>query len=335
MGSGSRIQPGTYLIQSVASSKYLNVVRHNPGDEPVICIWRVFNSPSQKWTISASDNGYLIKNVATELYLSSESDPACNIRAIMSGRPIEFIFEPKNDSQFEIKVASNRSLGLDVNGGNSTDGNHLILYNVAGHPNQCYTLKRVDDPPPSYGRQSYVGPVPPGIYWIGQPSENGGPGVAGKAPTTSGLSASTTTPLTEGKVIPVHLSAAEDGPLQSQIWSFECGTRGYRIRHLDTNTYLHLVNREPVLEYTGSIGQVAFTEWQLERKHGDILPAYHIRPLVDLGLLIGVTKGDTFNRLRAKGLLQFGWEMVWSWVYLEWRLEPADENILDRFQPVQ
>ncbi|KAG8938574.1 hypothetical protein FRC03_007102 [Tulasnella sp. 419] len=331
----NKIGPGVYCIESMASSTSLNLIRHSPDAKPAVCVWQVHESPSQNWLLENGQNGYLIKNVATGIYLTCEGKPEPLVKAIGATHGVEWQIEPKTDSQgqFEIRFASNRKLGLGIEEDNTTNGAQLVLNDAGGYTRQLFRFHPVKGDTLT-AEQSYIGPVPPGKYWIGQPSENGGPWVACKAPTTAALSASAPESLVKGgTTIPVHLSAVGVGrvPLKTQVWSLECGIRGYRLKHVDSDTYLNLVNREPVLE-RGALGPSSSTEWELERVYGNKLPAYKIRPSVDLSLLMGVTKGDSFNRLRTKPLIQFGFEMLWAWVYLEWRLEPVEMSTLDSFQ---
>ncbi|KAG8948143.1 hypothetical protein FRC03_000820 [Tulasnella sp. 419] len=219
-------------------------------------------------------------------------------------------------------------------------GYQVIICDVYhGEPNQRWTFHKItDDHPPSYTKQIHIGPVPPGLYWLGQPSEAHKSAdkqaiPPGQAPSTAALGATARIPLGDEDKAYAHLSAIAGGPWLHQIWALEPGRRGYRLRNVGMDAYLNYIETEPVLESASvSSGLFSVTEWSLavyKGRSSKDLPDWLVRPCADHNVSIGVEKGYLFNKLQAKTLNTWIEEGRKGSVSFRWRFEAVHERLLD------
>ncbi|KAG8914099.1 hypothetical protein FRC02_005113, partial [Tulasnella sp. 418] len=298
--SCTSLEPGTYIIQCVVSSCTLNIYRSEERRNPGICHYRTFKSRSERWLIEQGEEGYRFKNISTGLYISLIPYIKSGDEVLALQHPFEWIVEENEEGIYHVKVASNPQLFLDFGCGDQV----LVCDDCHGEPNQQWTFERInDDHLPLRNKQIYIGPVPPGLYWLGQPGEaheyahwrNIPPdGV----PSIAALGATARLPLGDENQAYAHLAPVADGPWLHQIWALEPGRHGYRLRNVALNAYLNYVDSEPVLESTVS-GFLSVTEWSLAKdKESDPKDRrdYLVRPSADRNVAIGVKKGDLFNQ---------------------------------------
>ncbi|KAG8939806.1 hypothetical protein FRC03_006012 [Tulasnella sp. 419] len=284
----SKLNPGTYIIRSVLSpSLPLNLTRKDTDSHPTVCIWSVVKSPTQRWCIEYGTDGYLIRNADTNHYLSYDNDvsaasssqskstvlgPTPGTRVLGTSHPASWELQ-QVESYYFIKLASNPSLILDVSGSMKNTGTPLIMWDdFHRSANQRFILERVDDiQPPSYRNKPYVGPVPPGIYWFGQPyydltkpAERKGISSWRKLPSVLALGVTSCLPPEDEQPANIHLLPSGDGPWPHQIWEVESGRKGYRIRNLGINAYLSYVDSKLVFDNAVE-GTTSVTEWVPKR----------------------------------------------------------------------
>ncbi|KAG8953564.1 hypothetical protein FRC03_011729 [Tulasnella sp. 419] len=256
--------------------------------------------------------------------------PQAKDAVLATQRPIEWQIVEKADGYHVIKLARTPSLVLDVAPNMNPEKADLVLSLVVADKGlrQGWKFEWVEaEEPPLYARNIYIGPVPPGIYWLGQADENVGVAAAAKAPSVAGLTVAARLPLQEGEAASLHLSPVGNAPWPNQMWAVESGARGYRFRNLGTDTYLNYVNREPVAE-PSSTGPSYSSEWCLKKPpsqaEGD-LSAYIISPSADLNCLLAIMTNESFKKLGVKQPSFF----QGPWSYMAWRFEPVDEMVLD------
>ncbi|KAG8937155.1 hypothetical protein FRC02_003830 [Tulasnella sp. 418] len=323
----SILEPGTYIIRSIVShSMPLNLTQKDSDAQPVVCTWNAARSPTQRWCIETGANGVLIRNAETNHYMSYEfdpdmassshsgsrdtkpQDPISGTRVIGTGHPTPWELQ-QGKSFYFIKLASNPKLVLDLYGSMQCNGARLITSDFHGGNNQRWVFKKVDDiRPPSYNRKSYIGPVPPGVYWFGQPYRKATklPDVDNislrKLPSVLALGVTSRLTPEDEEHADIHLVPIRNGPWPHQIWAVESGRKGYRIRNLGINAYLSYVDSNLVFDNAVD-GSTSVTEWVPKQDSAtdisDIFDAY-IRPSFDYNLGWGVTlNAKLFNEVCA------------------------------------
>ncbi|KAG8923343.1 hypothetical protein FRC02_011213 [Tulasnella sp. 418] len=337
MVNNEPLESGIYRIRSLLTGTTLNLVCKAPGDKPIVCVWKTTRSPSELWHVEPQEKGFLLRNVSTSTYLSYEQNrkPDNCVPILGIKQSVEWKIQAV-EGYYLIKATDNQDFGLDIDRWRKSDGTRIILFRAHGKENQRWFFEKiVDDKPPSYTKQVYIGPLPAGAYWLGQPHEGGGPSTAIKARSSAALTAAARFPLNEDSTAPAHLSAIPvDGLWPNQIWIVEPGVRGYRLKNQATQSYLNCVNCEPLLE-SNAHGILAFAEWSMKKKEiGDSseVPDWWIRPSSDHNVVLGVSKGDMFNKVRVKPLREYDQEGKTNWVYTRWRFEPMDERLLEQEQ---
>ncbi|KAG8921289.1 hypothetical protein FRC02_000328 [Tulasnella sp. 418] len=159
-------------------------------------------------------------------------------------------------------------------------------------------IEEPGDEPPLYRRNSHIGPIPSGVYWLGQAEirTTSVPNAA-KLLSTGALTV-TSQALQEQSATPLHLSPLQDRPWPHQVWMIESGMRGYSLKNLVTNTYLTLVDREVVTE-TLSPDSVPF-EWSIRefsRRRPDDIQSYTLSPSTDLSCFLTINFDSAFNKV--------------------------------------
>ncbi|KAG8912604.1 hypothetical protein FRC02_005920, partial [Tulasnella sp. 418] len=187
-----------------------------------------------------------------------------------------------------------------------------------------------DEDPPSYLSSTYIGPLPPRAYWIGQPDGNNSAEVAAKAASAAGITVSARLPLAERETAPIHLDAVWKAPWPNQIWILEPGTHGYRLKNLGTNTYLTYLESEPVVQQCSS-GVTSSSEWRITRvkkvfkNNVGVRISYTISPLADVNyVLTSLLYTSTFNKIGVSPSEQGIFSKTVG--YKEWRFESIDEE---------
>ncbi|KAG8923341.1 hypothetical protein FRC02_011211 [Tulasnella sp. 418] len=263
----SPLEAGTYIIRSTLSKTPLNVVLQEDGKTRAVCIWKTTRSPTQLWRAELTKKGYRFRNVSTNTHLSYGKDkkPEPLTQVVAIDRPIEWHVQAIDD-YFLIKLASNPKLGLDVQEHKKQDGTNIILFDAHGDVNQRWRFEKAEDKQFSIDNKfAYVGQVPAGVYWLGQPHEGGGAAKVGKAPSKAALSVAAFRPLKEDLTTTLHLSVAGvNGPGPNQIWAVEPGAHGYRLKNIGTNSYLNCVDRVLVME-SALRGIAGVAEWVFKK----------------------------------------------------------------------
>ncbi|KAG8948141.1 hypothetical protein FRC03_000818 [Tulasnella sp. 419] len=339
------LESGVYLIQSLAARSPLNLVCPKEGQKPVVCHWKTFKSPTERWVVERGEQGYRFQNASTSLYMAVEGDkPKTDDPALGLRKTVEWVVEEdSSNSLYYIKLASTPSLLLDVLSPWFSNGIQVVVRDgMRVNFSQQWTFVKLSDelPPPPFTKQVFIGPVPPGLYWLGQPYEahqSYGKSIPmGQAPSTSALGATACEGLEEGNLARVHLSAVGDVPWPHQIWALEPGRRGYRLRNVAINAYLNYLQSEPVLESI-SDGPASISEWSLARdseSSASDAVDWLIRPCADYNVILGITKGENFNKLLARTSQAWSKKKKEGVMYRRWRFEPLEERalrILSRF----
>ncbi|KAG8941338.1 hypothetical protein FRC03_004636 [Tulasnella sp. 419] len=345
-GKGNHVtglEGGTYLIRSLQSNTNVNMMVEQPGKEPFICIWKTTRSPTELWNLEPTEKGYRIRNLSTNRYISHRRGENMKNGVLMLGTDyaaewqIEEIEDSPLDSQdsmpvYRITLQSNPNLSLDLGGHRTRDGSVLCVWEWHGKLNQRWGLERVmDEKPPSYHGQAYIGAVPAGIYWLGQPQleEERSLRRSRTAPSTAALSVAATRPLMPDIAAPAYLyPIGVDGPFSNQIWEIEAGMHGYRLKNIATKSYLNCVNRvlvaEPLIH-----GPAGATEWIFRKdptlSRNDILD-FWIHPSIDHALIMGVGINGIVHQARVKSLDEYQNELQIN--FTQWRLEAVEESSL-------
>ncbi|KAG8954518.1 hypothetical protein FRC03_011470, partial [Tulasnella sp. 419] len=320
------LESGLYTIRCAAASFPLNLTLWpTEGHVPCLRHRKTLKSPTERWLVEHGEDGYRFKNASTDLYFSIQPN---KVKSLAEVYGFHSLLNGKWNKRTQVSITSNPKLVLDLQGGDRV----IICDDFHGKPNQQWIFNKIaDDHPPSYTRQIYLGPVPAGIYWLGQPCEapespDGKIVLPTQAPSTAALGASARLPLSDTGKSYAHLSAITDGPWLHQIWVLEPGRHGYRFRNVALNAYLNYIKAEPVLESSSS-GSLSITEWSLAKNKD--LPDWLVRPSADHNIIIGISKGDSFNKLRAKTFAAWMEEKKKGLVYIGWRFEPVEEKFLD------
>ncbi|KAG8957240.1 hypothetical protein FRC03_010346 [Tulasnella sp. 419] len=150
-------------------------------------------------------------------------------------------------------------------------------------------------------KPKYIGKVPPGLYWLGQPQEESGIMRSRKALSVAALSVAAARPLKPDVAAPAHMfTIGVDGTFYNQIWEIEAGLHGYRLKNVGTKSYLNCLNRAPAAESVIN-GIAGVTEWIFRKDptldKNDILD-FWIHPSTDHNMVLGVSKSDTLYQVQ-------------------------------------
>ncbi|KAG8921288.1 hypothetical protein FRC02_000327 [Tulasnella sp. 418] len=206
----------------------------------------VGNSTAIEWAINGVENLYRIS-----LLLKPTLDVAVNLNSDFEGKELVFLDDSKR---------ATRVLARDY----SAPTNQHMMWRFVRDPS---------DEPPSYHINAFVGPIPSGLYWLGQAEiRTKAAGVAATHPSAGALTVNARFPLENQSTASLNLVPISDGPWPHQMWTIESGRRGYRLKNVGTNSYLTLHNREAVVE-ANSPG-ASPSEWCIKvfpkRNPGDI-----------------------------------------------------------------
>ncbi|KAG8954519.1 hypothetical protein FRC03_011471 [Tulasnella sp. 419] len=339
--SNHPLEEGTYLIRTcVRPNPTLNVaIREDLGKEPYACVWITTRSPSQLWSLEPTEKGYYIRNRSTNRYLSHVSEDDKNggqVRVL--DHAVEWKIEEIEDNPmgdfgpiYRIQLVSKPNISADMAGSETRDGLKVHLWDWHGAPNQRWILERIADklPPPCDG-PTYVGVIPAGIYWLGQPQEAIGSCRDRNAQSKAGLSVAAARPLASYRTASAHLfTIGADGPFSNQIWEIEAGINGYRLKNMGTKSYLNCLNRALVAE-PPSDGYAGVTEWIFRQDttldHNGITD-FWIHPSTDHTLILGVSKSDMLHQACVKPLNEYQNEVNTN--FTQWRFEAVEEGSLE------
>ncbi|KAG8923940.1 hypothetical protein FRC02_010786 [Tulasnella sp. 418] len=294
--------PGIYRIRSTHSGTTLNFVTRDPDQEPYICIWRTTRSPTELWEIYPTVNGFYLRNPLTHLYMSypegRRESNGVEVKAL--NRPLEWQSEMIGEYGI-LRLASNPKFVLDIRGWERHDGSPLTIYSFTGDTNQRWLFEEVEHQIPRIpNTRSWIGRVPAAVYWLGQPHEAGGLSQTRRAASTAALTVASLRELEADQTTTAHLCAVGlDYPWPNQIWVLQPGLHGYQIKNMGTNAYLNYVNHEPVMD-SALLGNSGITEWTVFQAFSqDNIKGWYIRPSSDHNVVLGVTRGDTFNQVSS------------------------------------
>ncbi|KAG8939637.1 hypothetical protein FRC03_006151 [Tulasnella sp. 419] len=176
-----------------------------------------------------------------------------------------------------------------------------------------------DDEPPFYnGGGVHMGPIPPGLYWLGQAEILVTTGEqAAKNPTVGALTVASRSLGQANSTSPLHLSAISgDEPWHHQIWAIELGKRGYRLRNIGANAHLSLINREAVAEL--STPGSSYCEWSISmipKRNPTDIESFTISPVTDLNSSLATHFQSLFYKVQVKQIQW--WHAFW---HIEWRI---------------
>ncbi|KAG9022696.1 hypothetical protein FS837_006217 [Tulasnella sp. UAMH 9824] len=231
------VLPVTYRIRNVQGGLYLD------EDEGTIRGWA--NEPhkdSQKWVFEPAGNGWHIKNIKTNLYVSSSGDSDDHGLKASSNKDVWLVYNHGSGYSMTLKGGIGLQV-IDLLGGGSKKGTPVNIVpwidNAEQNAQQLWELEEVTENPQF--QDKYKGPIPAGTYRIHNVLNNDA------------------LELLEGKSddgTRVHHWPADAGPHQN--WIFELGTKGYRIKNGASGTYLHNEKYKAGSQLTC---RSAFVEW--------------------------------------------------------------------------
>ncbi|KAG8920078.1 hypothetical protein FRC02_001176 [Tulasnella sp. 418] len=330
---------GTYIIRTCTTpNPSINLaVDDRLFKEPYACIWKTTRSPTQFWNLEPTENGYHIRNRSTNKYFSHKigENMRNGVLILALDHAVEWKIEEIVDSTssgsghiYHIQLLSEPKFSCDlaICEPRAWNGCKVHLFEWHGRYNQQWMFERVmDEQPPSYNGEFYLGAIPAGIYLLGQPEEE-----SKKAQSKAALSVAATRPVQPKVAASTHLSIIGiDGPFPNQIWDVEAGLHGYRLKNIATKSYLNCVNRTLVAESLSN-GPAGATEWifgtDLSTSQNDVVD-FRIHPSIDHTLILGVSMTGIFHHARVKPLAEYLNELKTN--FTQWRLEAVEESSLE------
>jgi len=135
------VPPGVYCIENVNSGTAADLAGGGTNDGTPITGWEANRGKNQSWQLIPGRNGYKIKNVSSGTYLSFEGAGAeGTIICGHSSNAVEWQIS-QADQGFQIHLASNPSVVLDLAGGGKADGVKICLYSNHNGPNQQWKFE--------------------------------------------------------------------------------------------------------------------------------------------------------------------------------------------------
>ncbi|KAG8910018.1 hypothetical protein FRC00_009015 [Tulasnella sp. 408] len=203
------VRGGIYLEESDQHQDTIHGWSSNPKDE------------GQKWVFEPAGTGWRIKSLKHGRYVSaSGNQKETPLKASIWSPDIWVI---RNHGRGHAIYRKDSDLVIDLTGGKDLNGTLVNLRPFSGAQEQLWEMKEVEgqvkdlDP-----RQlQYKGAVPPGTYRVHSVHANTALDLYGGG---------------KDENTPVLSYSVHTGP--NQIWTFETGTYGYRIKNVASGTYL-------------------------------------------------------------------------------------------------
>ncbi|KAG8923942.1 hypothetical protein FRC02_010788 [Tulasnella sp. 418] len=326
--SNGPLEPGIYIIKCVAAKGSLNIIRPSEGEESIVCHWKTTKSPSERWLIEQGELGYRFRNASTHTYISTRKDkPDDHDRLLGLSHAMEWIIEEKEVGIYHIKLVTHPTFVFDLLAPFMVDGSKvMVCTDYHGNTNQQWTFQKiVDDQPSLLTKQIFVGPVPPGLYWLGHPYITIN---AGESAPMGALGVATRFPPKDDYKAFAYLMPIEEHPLLHQVWVVECARHGYRLKSAAIDSYLNYYRREAIVESNLPDWQSA-SEWTLSKKEVDKQDkvSWRIHTCTDEDVIVGVNTHNPVNKLHAK--FSRNWTELEGNTYLNWRFEPVEEKWID------
>ncbi|KAG8895936.1 hypothetical protein FRC01_012120 [Tulasnella sp. 417] len=231
------VQAGTYRLRNVKSGTYLD---ESNKDKDNIHGWesRPENN-NQKWILEPAGEGFRIKNAEHGRYVSvSGPRDGADVKASSGDRDV-WTFKDQGRGYAIYLQGSGHVLDLDQ--GKEKNGTNVAVWGYTGAHQQLWSLEEVGGGPrggqPSAqpsgqqqdqyanyrgdGQQQYQGAVPEGTYRVHNV-------LTGTALDLAGGKSDEGTPVIAWSV----------GSGANQTWTFESGSKGYRIKNGASGSYL-------------------------------------------------------------------------------------------------
>ncbi|KAG8909951.1 hypothetical protein FRC02_007459 [Tulasnella sp. 418] len=138
------VPPGVYWIRSALSRMAVDMQGFGTDPGTPVINYEVNQAENQKWIIQAAANGYIIRNLATDTYLSLADGVELAPFAPVTGnpQPAEWnIF--REGPYFTFRLASNENFAMDLKAAGFNNNNPIIFYNYHKGVTQQWILAPV------------------------------------------------------------------------------------------------------------------------------------------------------------------------------------------------
>ncbi|KAG9019722.1 hypothetical protein FRB90_010992 [Tulasnella sp. 427] len=210
------VQPGNYRIRNAKSGTYLDESNKN-ADQVHGWDSRPDNQ-NQKWTLEQANQGFTIKNLGHGRYLApSSSDDGAEVTAL--DNPFEWELREENGA-YAITIPGSQQV-VDLDRGHDENGTPVSIWGFHGASQQLWQLEEEGGYQGGQQQPQYQGPISPGTYRV------------------HNVFTGTALDLAGGKSddgTPVIAWSVGNGP--NQAWTFESGSKGYRVKNNASGTYL-------------------------------------------------------------------------------------------------
>ncbi|KAG8964879.1 hypothetical protein FRC03_001268 [Tulasnella sp. 419] len=138
------LAPGAYWIRNAHSKGALDLSQGDPTPGKPIVNWVPHGGEHQKWILESGTAGYKVKNAHTKTYLSFATNVSAAQNSSVSGNPTPVEWElVALGSNYQLLLAKNRSLVLDLADWKNNNGNRIIVWSNHKGANQQWIFEKV------------------------------------------------------------------------------------------------------------------------------------------------------------------------------------------------
>jgi hypothetical protein len=133
-----------YHVRNVHTGTALDLSGSSPADGTRVIGYQAGGDANQRWDLESGSQGYRIRNKAAGSYLGFQSHEQVQDGLLLTGNknPIEWVLK-QADQGYQVHLASNENLVLDLASGDASDGAKICLWSNNGQNNQKWNFQRV------------------------------------------------------------------------------------------------------------------------------------------------------------------------------------------------